>query len=141
MHRRIRPFILASCALLVAMACGWWGYTRWHLNQEGDTAAVGSTLSADEASSPSDKIIVGDQAQKNLRLTAKPLKAEVFWKTITVQGMVVDRPGTSDREVVAPAIGTVSQLFHVPGDIVRPGDVLFTRSSSPSAGLRRTSIP
>jgi biotin carboxyl carrier protein len=40
--------------------------------------------------------------------------------------MVVDRPGYSDREVVAPAVGTVIQLFRVPGDMVRPGDKLFT---------------
>jgi biotin carboxyl carrier protein len=69
---------------------------------------------------------VGDQAQKNLGLTAKPLQTDFFWKTIAIQGMVVDRPGFSDREVVAPAVGTVSQLFHVPGDMVRPGDKLFT---------------
>jgi membrane fusion protein, heavy metal efflux system len=75
---------------------------------------------------PSNKIIVGDQAQKNLGLTAKPLQAGTFWKTITVPGMVVDRPGVSDREVVAPAIGTISQLWRVPGDTVHPGDVLFT---------------
>ena len=72
------------------------------------------------------KIIVGDQAQKNLGLTAKPLQSTTFWKTITVPGMIVDRPGVSDREVVAPAAGTVSQLFHVPGDTVSPGDKLFT---------------
>lgn len=72
------------------------------------------------------KIIVGDQAQKNLGLTAKPLQSSTFWKTISVPGMIVDRPGVSDREVVAPAVGTISQLFHVPGDTVSPGDKLFT---------------
>jgi membrane fusion protein, heavy metal efflux system len=40
--------------------------------------------------------------------------------------MVVDRPGFSDREVIAPAVGSISELFHVPGDTVRPGDKLFT---------------
>lgn len=85
-----------------------------------------SATPPDDTNTPSDKIIVGDQAQKNLGLTAKPLQAGIFWKTITIQGMVVDRPGFSDREVVAPAVGTVSQLFHVPGDMVRPGDKLFT---------------
>ena len=85
-----------------------------------------SVAPADASSVPSEKIVVGDQAQKNLGLTAKPLQAGMFWKTISIQGMVVDRPGFSDREVVAPAIGTVSQMFHVPGDMVRPGDKLFT---------------
>ena len=46
-----------------------------------------------DAKTAATKIIVGDQAQKNLGLTAKPLRTETFWKTITVPGMVVDRPG------------------------------------------------
>jgi cobalt-zinc-cadmium efflux system membrane fusion protein len=72
------------------------------------------------------KVIVGEQAQKNLRLAARPLKSETYWKVITLPGMIVDRPGISDREVVAPAVGTVLQILHIPGDTVRSGDVLFT---------------
>jgi len=84
-----------------------------------------------EAVTPAAKVIVGELAQKNLGLTTeqlKPrqLKAETIWKTITVPGMVVDRPGLSDRGVVAPATGVISAIHHVPGDTVRPGEVLFT---------------
>lgn len=79
-----------------------------------------------EAVAPTGKVIVNEQAQVNLGLTAKPLKAQTFWKTIPVPGMVVDRPGQSDRGVVAPASGVVSKLNRFPGDTVQPGDVLFT---------------
>ena len=104
-------------------------------------AAVQLAMPAETSNAPADKIIVGDQAQKNLGLTAKPLQADVFWKTITIQGMVVDRPGFSDREVVAPAVGTVSQIFHVPGDMVRPGDKLFTlKLASESLQLTQTEL-
>jgi cobalt-zinc-cadmium efflux system membrane fusion protein len=72
------------------------------------------------------KIIVNEQAQTNLGLTAKALKPQTFWKTIPVPGMVVDRPGLSDRSVVAPAAGVVTRVAHVPGDTLKPGDVLFT---------------
>lgn len=41
-------------------------------------------------------------------------------------GMVVDQPGRSDRGIVAPAIGVIANIEYVPGDTVRPGDVLFT---------------
>ena len=73
------------------------------------------------------RMIVTEQAQQNLGLTAKPLAVQkVFWKTIQVPGMVVDRPGQSDRGVVAPATGVVAKVFFFPGDSVRPGDTLFT---------------
>ncbi len=82
--------------------------------------------SSNEAATPSEKVIVSEQAQRNLGLTAKPLKAQTYWKTIQVPGMVVDRPGQSDRGVVAPATGVVARVYRFPGDTVRPGDVLFT---------------
>jgi membrane fusion protein, heavy metal efflux system len=81
---------------------------------------------ANDAIAPPSKIIVNEQAQTNLGLTAKPLKAQTFWKTIPVPGMVVDRPGQSDRGVVAPASGVVSKVNRFPGDMVQPGEVLFT---------------
>jgi cobalt-zinc-cadmium efflux system membrane fusion protein len=73
-----------------------------------------------------DKVIVGEQAQLNLGLTAKALLAQTYWKTLQLPGMVVDRPGQSDRGVVAPATGVIARVNHFPGDTVRPGDVLFT---------------
>lgn len=72
------------------------------------------------------KIIVNEQAQQNLGLTAKAVQPQTYWKTIPVPGMVVDRPGHSDRSVVAPAAGVVTRVAHVPGDTVRPGASLFT---------------
>jgi membrane fusion protein, heavy metal efflux system len=71
------------------------------------------------------KIVVSEPAQKNLGIMAKPMIVGSYWKTISVPGMIVDRPGVSDREIVAPAVGTISQILHVPGDRVRPGDALF----------------
>ena len=72
------------------------------------------------------KVLLSDQAIDNLGLTAKPVKLQTFWKTLSVPGMVVDRPGRSDRGVVAPATGVVSNIRRVPGDPVKPGDELFT---------------
>ncbi|MDX1964027.1 MAG: MchE protein [Pirellulales bacterium] len=72
------------------------------------------------------KFIVGDQAQKNLQITTNRLVAGSYWKTISIPGMIVDRPGVSDREIVAPGAGIVSRIAHFPGDTVRQGDVLMT---------------
>src|SRR5205085_1723112 len=92
---------------------------------ENQTSTSSESAAPAEAA-PTGKIIVSDQAQQNLRLTARPLTATTFWKTIAVQGMIVDRPGVSDREIVAPTTGIVTAINHVFGDIVRPGEGLFT---------------
>ncbi len=123
MVRRTFTGIVAAAALLAALGGAWWGYQHWRARPPA--VADAPAANAPSAPAPADKIIVSDQAQRNLTLTAKPLRAEVYWKSITVPGMIVDRPGLSDREIVAPVVGTISRLFHVPGDTVRPGDKLF----------------
>lgn len=66
------------------------------------------------------------QARKNLKLDAKSARPQTYWRTIQVPGVVVDRPGRSDRGVTSPAVGVVSEVHAFPGDTVRPGDRLFT---------------
>ncbi|MEX0978927.1 MAG: MchE protein [Pirellulales bacterium] len=133
--RLMKP--LPIVILVVGATVGGYLSRKLWLPGGDDNVTADAMLPSAEANSPADKIIVGDQAQKNLGLTAKPLKADIFWKTITVQGMVVDRPGVSDRQIVAPAIGIVTRIFHVPGDTVRLGDVLFTLKLS-SDSLHQT---
>jgi cobalt-zinc-cadmium efflux system membrane fusion protein len=123
MARRTFSAIIAGGALLTVLGVVWWGSQHWRARPRA--IADGPAANVSSAATSTDKIIVSEHAQKNLALTAKPLRAEVYWKTITVPGMIVDRPGLSDREIVAPVVGTVSRLFHVPGDTVRPGDPLF----------------
>jgi membrane fusion protein, heavy metal efflux system len=132
-------FALRTVIVLVVLAItavgGWWAF---HKLQQPPPNEASPEPMVEEVIPPSPAtVIVGDQAQKNLGIIAKPLIAETFWKTITVQGMVVDRPGMSDREVVSPAVGTVIQLLHVPGDMVRPGEVLF-RIKLASESLQET---
>jgi biotin carboxyl carrier protein len=66
------------------------------------------------------------QAQKNLRLISKPLVVTTTWRSIQLPGMIVDRPGFSDRGIVAPVTGVVTKVHAFPGDSVRHGDLLFT---------------
>ena len=66
------------------------------------------------------------QARKNLGLVTKPARTGTYWRKIQVPGVVVDRPGRSDRGVTSPAVGVVTHIHAFPGDTVRPGDQLFT---------------
>ena len=126
--RFLRWFVLmAFAAALVAGAVRY--RDRWLalLRPAEGTAAIESLgESQKEKPAANDKIVVSEQAQFNLGLSAKPLKPQTYWKVIQVPGMVVDRPGQSDRGVVAIATGVISNVFHFPGDTVQPGDPLFT---------------
>lgn len=73
-----------------------------------------------------DRVKLTPQAQRNLRLDVDTLIPEEYWRTILIPGVVVDRPGESDRRVSTCAAGIVSQIMARPGDTVRVGDPLFT---------------
>lgn len=137
--RLLKPLAIVAVLSGVA-AAGYFTRDRWlPLLQSAPPAAP--VEAAGEVETPTGKIIINEQAQQNLRLTAKPLKAETYWRTIPVPGMVVDRPGQSDRGVVAPATGVVARVNHFPGDTVRPGDVLFTlKLLSESLHLTQTDL-
>lgn len=72
------------------------------------------------------RVELSPQARANLQMTSQPLRPETFWKVIQLPGKVVDRPGLSDRGVVTPIAGVVTQVHRYPGDTVRSGQPLFT---------------
>ena len=49
-----------------------------------------------------------------------------YWRTVQIPGVIVDRPGKSDRGITSPAVGVVTQIHAFPGDTVRAGDRLFS---------------
>lgn len=66
------------------------------------------------------------QARKNMQLVAKPARTQLYWKKVQIPGVVVDRPGRSDRGITSPAVGVVTQIHAFPGDTVKSGDPLFS---------------
>jgi cobalt-zinc-cadmium efflux system membrane fusion protein len=73
-----------------------------------------------------DRVKLSAQAQANLKLDADALAPQEYWRTMLIPGVVVDRPGESDRGVVAKSAGVVTEIKARPGDTVRAGDPLFT---------------
>lgn len=90
--------------------------------------AGSSTATAKESSSkPESQILeLGEKARRNLNLVVKEVRPTDYWRTITIPGVVADRPGVSDRGVTSPAVGVVSEIHVFPGDTVRPGQRLVT---------------
>ncbi len=73
-----------------------------------------------------DRVKLSPQAQKNLGLDVDQLTPEEYWHKIMVPGIVVDRPGESDRGVTSKVAGVVTAINARPGDTVKVGDPLFT---------------
>src|SRR3990167_7159249 len=86
------------------------------------------TAVAEEHTAPAEdaKVLrLSPQARKNLGLVSKPVTMQTYWRTIQVPGVIVDRPGLSDRGVTSPAVGVVTQVHAFAGDTVKPGEKLF----------------
>jgi multidrug efflux pump subunit AcrA (membrane-fusion protein) len=73
-----------------------------------------------------DRVKLSPQAQKNLGLDVDTLTPQEYWRTMLVPGVVVDRPGESDRGVTSKVAGVVTAIKARPGDTVKAGDPLFT---------------
>lgn len=76
--------------------------------------------------SEANSLELSPQARKNIGL-GDPLKVALkdFTKTVSVPGMVVERPGRSTVEVTAPMTGVITRIYPIEGEAVEPGGKLF----------------
>lgn len=65
------------------------------------------------------------QAQANIGLKLGKVELTTFEKTISVPGMLRERPGRSSVVITAPLTGIVTQIYPILGEAVRPGQKLF----------------
>jgi multidrug efflux pump subunit AcrA (membrane-fusion protein) len=72
------------------------------------------------------RVALSPQAQANLGLVVDTVKPRDYWRTMTIPGLVVDRPGESDRGITTKVAGVVTEIKAKPGDTVKAGDALFT---------------
>lgn len=94
-----------------------------HGDREGHRHA-GHSHAHDDA----DSLELSKQAQGNLGLTRdalQPIQLETFQRTLTVPGIVVERPGRTRLEVSTPMAGVLTRVHAVEGEAIRPGAVLF----------------
>jgi len=66
------------------------------------------------------------QARANLGLVSKPVSIDSYWRKIQIPGVIVERPGVTDRGITSPVAGVVTQVHAFEGDIIQPGEKLFT---------------
>jgi len=70
-------------------------------------------------------IKLSKQALGNIGLRLTKVELRPFERTMTVPGMVVERPGWSLLEVTAPMTGVVTRIYPIQGEAIRHGQRLF----------------
>lgn len=72
-----------------------------------------------------DAIELSDQARKNIGLQVGKVALQPFTRTISLPGIVVERPGRSTIDVTTPMTGIVTRIYPIQGEAVEPGEKLF----------------
>jgi len=117
----VRSHFVARCILVVTAI---FQITGCSSQKPEAASSVATTTSAPK--SELQILELGEQARKNLNLIVKPARLTEYWRTITIPGVVADRPGISDRGVTSPAVGVAAEIHAYAGDTVRPGQRLIT---------------
>lgn len=140
--RFVKPLLVITVLAGLATAA-WFTRDDWLtlLPRRQPALSDGSSSASAEVAPPMRKVLLSDQAIANLGLSVRAVHPRTFWKTMQVPGMVVDRPGRSDRGIISPVAGVVARVHRFPGDMVRPGETLFTiRLLSESLHLTQTAL-
>lgn len=119
-------YYVLALVVLGSLAAGGY-FTRHHWEPWLASPEVHSDEPAPTAGPSEAKLLkLPPQARKNLGLTSKPSALQSYWRAIELPGVIVDRPGQSDRAVVSPAAAVVTSIHAFPGDLPGPGDRLFS---------------
>lgn len=72
-----------------------------------------------------DSLELSKQAQANIGLQLGNVALTSYDRTITIPGMIRERPGRSTVEITAPLTGIVTQIYPIEGEAIVPGQKLF----------------
>ncbi|HEY1068892.1 MAG TPA: hypothetical protein VGE52_22415, partial [Pirellulales bacterium] len=64
-------------------------------------------------------------ARKNVGVKLMTLRLKPYERTITIPGLIVERPGRTRIDVPAPLAGVVTKIYRVVGEAIEPGEPLF----------------
>lgn len=67
---------------------------------------------------------LSNQARSNIGLKLATIELRPFEKTITVPGIITEKPGRTIVEITAPMTGVVTQIAALHGEAVEPGQLL-----------------
>ena len=91
-----------------------------HVHDEAESASA-----TDHIHDDAESLTLSAQAKANIGVELSRVQLQTFARTITVPGMVVERPGWTTMEVTAPMTGVVSRIHCLQGEAIEPGQPLF----------------
>jgi len=80
---------------------------------------------AEPAHAEVNAIRLSPQAQQNIGLKVTQVALQPFDRTISIPGIVVERPGQSTLQITAPLTGVITSINTILGEAVRSGHKLF----------------
>ena len=117
-------------AIVAASIALWIFHPTWlpviqkMIQPQHSSETVSATVRKPEPESTIVKIT--PQACANLGLSCGPIRIQDYWRKIETMGVISDRPGFTDLGITASIDCFVSKIHAYEGDIVRPGEKLFT---------------
>ncbi len=79
----------------------------------------------DHVHNDAESLTLSAQAKANIGVELSGVQLQTFERTVTVPGMVVERPGWTTMEITAPMTGVVSRIYCLQGEAIEPGQPLF----------------
>jgi multidrug efflux pump subunit AcrA (membrane-fusion protein) len=127
MFKQILKWSLGVAVVAGLVGGAWLARDAWSplFRSKADAGAAEEHDYHDRHDHGKDRVRLSPQARANLRLDVQPAIRQSYWRTLSIPGIIVDRPGVSDRGVTSPIAGVVTQVHAKPGDTVKPGDPLF----------------
>lgn len=125
---RSRIVLNAFFALVViglVAGIGGYIYRQWQAAQT-EAAAHDESPPAPAVQDGATPVRVSREARKNMGLVTKPVAPATYFRKVEIPGVITDRPGISDRGVVAPVTGVVTRIHVYPGNTVAPNAPLFS---------------
>ena len=116
--------VLTVVVIAVTCGLGAYIYNTWQSRQANSGPA--DSAKAAPVADGTMPARLSPEARKNLGITSKPLQTTAYWRKVDVPGVITDRPGISDRGVVAPVTGIVTQIHAYPGDTISPNASIFS---------------
>lgn len=133
---------MATAAVLVLAAGLWWQHSAWlpparawlaaQLNAPAASTAEDEAGHAahDEPESAADEtmLVLSEQGRLNIGLTddqLQPVRLQDFTRMLEVPAIVVERPGQTHFQVIAPMTGVVTVVNAVRGESIEPERLMF----------------